>query len=96
MPDLLADLPPIPEHEFCVYGTVYAHPEHADTLKAVYAETTRLSQLEPGIIYYCLARDAEGPTALHFFERYNGRDAFEEHSQQPIIQKLVASRYIRR
>lgn len=68
---------------------VYAFPEHADALERVYAETTRLSALEPGIVYYCIARDGDDPTMFHFFERYTGRKAFDEHNSQPIIQKLV-------
>ncbi|KAK4985310.1 hypothetical protein LTR66_007770 [Elasticomyces elasticus] len=93
--DFLTELPPIPEDEFCVYGTVYAFPEHADALEAVYAELTRLSRFEPGVIYYCLARDGDDPTIFHFFERYTGRKAFDEHNQQPIVQKLMADKYMR-
>jgi hypothetical protein len=47
----------IPEDEdFVVYGTIHAHPESADALEAVYAETTRLAQKEPGTVYYCICR----------------------------------------
>ena len=91
----LTELPPIPEDEFCVFGTVYAYPEHADALEAVYAETTRLAQFEPGTIYYCLARDSDDRNMFHFFERYMGRAAFDKHNEQPIIQKLMADKYIR-
>ncbi|CAJ2506848.1 Uu.00g080340.m01.CDS01 [Anthostomella pinea] len=87
--DFLTEITPFPEDAFCVYGTVYAHPEHADALEAVYAETTRLAQLEPGSIYYCLARDGDDPSIFHFFERYKSGKAFEAHNQQPIIQKLL-------
>ncbi|KAJ5745831.1 hypothetical protein N7520_011013 [Penicillium odoratum] len=93
--EFLTELPPIPEDEFVVFGTVYAHPEHADALEAVYAETTRLAQFEPGSIYYCICRDADDPNIFHFFERYAGRQAFEDHNAQPIIQKLMADQYIR-
>lgn len=93
--EFLTELPPIPEDEFCVFGTVHAHPEHADALEAVYAETTRLAQFEPGTIYYCLARDTQDPTIFHFFERYNGKKAFDEHNAQPIIQKLMADQFIK-
>ncbi|KAI1419820.1 hypothetical protein F5Y12DRAFT_775869 [Xylaria sp. FL1777] len=79
----------IPKGEFCVFGTVYAHPEKADALEAVYTETTRLAQSEAGIIHYCLARDTDDPNVFHFFERYKSRAAFEEHNSQPIIQKLL-------
>ncbi|KAL1311890.1 hypothetical protein AAFC00_001962 [Neodothiora populina] len=91
----LTELPPIPEDEFCVYGTVHAYPEHADALELVYAETTRLAHFEPGVIYYCIARDGNDPTLFHFFERYTGRKAFEEHNEQPIIQKLIADKLFR-
>ncbi|KAH8674196.1 hypothetical protein BX600DRAFT_547774 [Xylariales sp. PMI_506] len=87
--DFLTEMPPIPEDEFSVFGTVYAYPEHADALEAVYAETTRLAQQEPGMIYYCLARDSDNPAIFHFFERYTGKKAFDEHNSQPIIQKLL-------
>lgn len=47
----------IPEDEdFVVYGTIYANPGSADALEAVYAETTRLAQNEPGTVYYCICR----------------------------------------
>lgn len=47
----------IPEDEdFVVYGTIHAYSEHADALEAVYAETTRLAQDEPGTVYYCICR----------------------------------------
>ncbi|GAP90007.1 putative antibiotic biosynthesis monooxygenase [Rosellinia necatrix] len=86
----------IPEGEFCIFGTVYAHPEKADALEAVYAETTRLAQHEAGIVSYCLARDRKDPAVFHFFERYRDRKAFDEHNSQPIIQKLLnEDRYIR-
>ncbi|KAG9201746.1 hypothetical protein G6514_005362 [Epicoccum nigrum] len=87
--ELGGDMPPVPEGEFCVFGIVYAYPEHADALEAVYAETTRLAASEPGILYYCISRDGDDPTAFHFFERYTGRAAFEEHNSQPIIEKLI-------
>ncbi|KAJ5827589.1 hypothetical protein N7447_004352 [Penicillium robsamsonii] len=92
---LLTEFPPIPEGEFVVFGTVYAYPEHADALEAVYAETTRLAQFEPGSVYYCIARDRDDLNIFHFFERYTGRKAFDEHNAQPIIQKLLADKYIR-
>lgn len=93
--DFLTELPPIPESEFVVFGTVYAHPEHADALEAVYAQTTRNAQSEPGTIYYCLCRDGDDPNIFHFFERYAGREAFEAHNDQPIIRKLMADKFIR-
>ena len=47
----------IPEDEdFVVYGTIHAHPGCADALEAVYTETTRLAQDEPGTVYYCICR----------------------------------------
>lgn len=93
--EFLTELPPIPEDEFCVFGTVHAHPEHADALEAVYAETTRRAEFEPGTIYYCLARDANDRNVFHFFERYAGKKAFDDHNAQPIIQKLMADQYIK-
>ncbi|KAK1773991.1 hypothetical protein QBC45DRAFT_59808 [Copromyces sp. CBS 386.78] len=49
----------VPETEFCVYGKVYAHPQHADALARVYEATTRLSAFEPGVIYYCICRESQ-------------------------------------
>jgi quinol monooxygenase YgiN len=83
-------IPTLPEtDDFCVYGTIHAHPEHADALEAVYAETTRLSLSEPGTVYYCICRDGDDPTMFHMFERYRGKQGFDAHNAQPIIQKLV-------
>lgn len=91
----LTELPPIPEDEFVVFGIVYAYPEHADALEAVYSEATRLAEFEPGTLYYCLARDKDDPTIFHFFERYAGREAFEAHTSQPLMKKLMADNYMR-
>ncbi|KAK3309282.1 uncharacterized protein B0T15DRAFT_491804 [Chaetomium strumarium] len=88
-PDVLSNLPPIPEDEFCVFGCVYAHPAHANALEQVYALTTHLAASEPGILHYCVARDEEDRNMFHFFERYAGRKAFEEHNKQPVIVKLL-------
>ncbi|KAK0737778.1 hypothetical protein B0T18DRAFT_432711 [Schizothecium vesticola] len=89
-------LPVVPEDEFAVYGKVYAFPQHADALEAVYRETTILSASETGILHYCISRDADDPAIFHFFERYTGRDAFDAHNSQPIIQKLLnVDRYIK-
>jgi quinol monooxygenase YgiN len=94
-PNFLTSIPPLPKTEFCIYGTVHAYPEHADALEAVYAETTRLAQFEPGVIYYCLTRDTQQPHIFYFFEQYTGKQAFEDHNAQPIIQKLMADKFIR-
>ncbi|KAJ4420301.1 hypothetical protein N0V85_000650 [Neurospora sp. IMI 360204] len=75
---------------------VYAHPQHASALALVYEETTRLSASEPGVIYYCISRESDDSgrgggdsRVFHFFERFTGREAFEAHSRQPIIRKLL-------
>ena len=74
----------------------YAHPEHADTLEQVYAKITRLAQTEPGIVHYCIARDGDDSNSFHFFERYTGRKAFEEHMSLPIVKKLFEEdKYVR-
>ncbi|KAJ5895107.1 hypothetical protein N7495_006798 [Penicillium taxi] len=93
--EFLTELPPLPEDEFCIYGTVWAYPEHADALEEVYTETTRLAQSEPGSVYYCLTRDEDEPHIFYFFEQYAGRQAFEDHNNQPIIQKLMEDKFIR-
>ncbi|KAM0707684.1 hypothetical protein Q7P35_004331 [Cladosporium inversicolor] len=87
----------IPEDEdFVVYGTIHAHPGSADALEAVYAETTRLAQNEPGTVYYCICRDQDDTDMFHMFERYKGKAAFDAHNAQPIIQKLLNEwKYIR-
>lgn len=74
---------------------VYADPEHADEVEAVYKETTRLAQAEEGVVYYCLARDATDPSIFHFFERYKSKEAFEQHNQQEIIQKFISSGWMK-
>ncbi|TKX19049.1 hypothetical protein C1H76_8940 [Elsinoe australis] len=86
--DFLTELPELPQTEFCVYGTVFAHAQHADTLAAIYAETTRNAASEPGTIYYCLSRDDKDPTIFYFFERYTGKKAFDEHNSQDIIKRI--------
>ncbi|KEF56082.1 uncharacterized protein A1O9_07663 [Exophiala aquamarina CBS 119918] len=85
----------IPEGEFCIYGTVYADPRHADEVEAIYKETTRLAQFEDGIVYYCLSRDQDDPSIFHFFERYKSKAAFDQHNQQDIIQKFIKSGWMK-
>ncbi|RMX75447.1 hypothetical protein D0869_11615 [Hortaea werneckii] len=75
----------VPEDEFCIH----AHPEHSDALEAVYAQTNQLAKSEPGTLQYCISRDPDDPTLFHMFEHYAGREAFERHNAQPIIQKLI-------
>ncbi|KAK3067011.1 hypothetical protein LTR53_016355 [Teratosphaeriaceae sp. CCFEE 6253] len=88
--EFLTDIPNLPEgEEFLIYGTVYAHPEHADALEAVYAYTNEHAKSEPGILQYYLARDPDDLAVFHMFEHYASPKAFEEHNAQPIIQKLV-------
>ena len=41
------------------YPKVYAHPEHADALEAVYAITNEHAKSEPGTLQYYLARDQD-------------------------------------
>ncbi|KAJ6006098.1 hypothetical protein N7451_004042 [Penicillium sp. IBT 35674x] len=93
--EFLTELPEIPEDEFVIFGTVHAIPEHAEALEVVYAETTRLAQSEPGSSYYCICRDEKDRNMFHFFERYAGRQAFEDHNAQPIIVKLIADKWFR-
>ncbi|KAK4552442.1 hypothetical protein LTR86_010285 [Recurvomyces mirabilis] len=80
----------IPEGEFLVYGTVYAHPQHADALEAIYAYTNEHAKSEPGTLQYYLVRDADDRNVFHMFEHYASRAAFDEHNSQPIIQKLIS------
>jgi quinol monooxygenase YgiN len=47
------------------------------------------------MMYYCLGRDPDDPTIFHFFERYTGRQAFEDHKNQPVGQELFKNKYIR-
>ncbi|TKA30076.1 hypothetical protein B0A50_02795 [Salinomyces thailandicus] len=79
----------VPEDEFCIYGTIHAHPQHADALAAMYAKTNQLAKSEAGTIQYCISRDLGDPTIFHMFEQYAGTEAFEEHNAQPIIRKLI-------
>ncbi|KAF7308523.1 ABM domain-containing protein [Mycena chlorophos] len=92
----ITEFPPTPESPFVLVGQLLAHPEHADALERVYGEMTRQAASEPGILFYYLARDEHDRNRFYFFEQYAGRQAFEEHSKQPIIQKLATEyKYIR-
>ncbi|KAH8929067.1 hypothetical protein BT69DRAFT_1346175 [Atractiella rhizophila] len=85
----------IPEGEFVVYGEVHAYPEHADALEALYREMTRTAQTEPGIIYYCLARNTKDRTIFHFFERYASKADFIRHTEGEGTQKILSSGWVR-
>ncbi|KAI0199945.1 hypothetical protein F4808DRAFT_430880 [Astrocystis sublimbata] len=79
----------IPEGEFCIFGKVFANPEKADELEAIYADTARAAQSEPGIVHYTIARDREERSVFHFFERYTSKEAFAAHNSLPVIRKLL-------
>ena len=74
---------------------MYCVPEHADKVEAVYKETTKHAEVEEGTVYYCLGRDAKDPSIFHFFERYKSKEAFKEHNDQDIVQKLVNSGWMK-
>ncbi|SMY29925.1 unnamed protein product [Zymoseptoria tritici ST99CH_1A5] len=93
--DFMTEMPPIPEDEFTVFGTVYAHPQHADAMDAVYRKLTAMSASELGTIYYCIARDPDDRSVFHFFERYTGRKAFDEHNNSTTVKDLLASGWMK-
>ncbi|KAK3312748.1 hypothetical protein B0H66DRAFT_568836 [Apodospora peruviana] len=92
---IMDKIPDVPQDEFTVYGTVYAFPEHADALEAVYTASTRQAASEEGIIYYCISRDPDDRDVFHFFERYSGRKAFEAHVSTPLMVQLFKDKYIK-
>ncbi|KIW14875.1 hypothetical protein PV08_07660 [Exophiala spinifera] len=85
----------IPEGEFAVFGKVYTDPEHTDKVEAIYRETTKRAHEEEGTLSYCLGRDPDDPSIIHFFERYTSKAAFEKHNDQQIIQDLVNSGWMK-
>jgi len=79
------------EGEFCVYGTVFCKPEHAESLHSLYQRMTKIAATEPGIIYYSLSRNSKDPSIFHFFERYASKQDFERHTSREETQTILKS-----
>ncbi|KAF2148576.1 hypothetical protein K461DRAFT_248090 [Myriangium duriaei CBS 260.36] len=84
----MTEFPPVPEGEFCIFGVVYCKPEFADELEQMYSKMTKDTKSEPGTLYYAICRDDTDRTKFHFFERYAGKAAFEEHISKPETQTI--------
>lgn len=76
---MLAHLPPVPEGEFVVYQTLFAHPEQADALAQLSADFVKMAKDEPGTLALFIGRDMSDPTRFLVFERYAGKDACMRH-----------------
>ncbi len=85
----------IPSGEFTVYGKVYTDPAHSDDVEALYAAMIEHTKQEKGIIYYCLTRDQDERSVFHFFERYENKEAFDRHNETELVQKLMASGWMK-
>lgn len=89
------DFPPIPEGQFELYADVsvflpvptsllmtnqlYAKEGRGDDLERHLRILIRLTESEAGTLEYAIARDDEDPNHFQVFERYTGREAFEQH-----------------
>jgi len=76
---MLAYLPPLPEEEFVVYQTVFAHQEQADALAQLSADFVKMAEDEPGTLALVIGRDMTDPTRFLVFERYAGKEACLQH-----------------
>jgi quinol monooxygenase YgiN len=70
---------------------ITAHPESADEVAVMIRKLTELAATEDGVLYYCITRDAEVAHKFHVFERYAGRQAFEDHVKQDLFQNMIGA-----
>lgn len=76
---MLAHFPPVPEEEFVVYQTMWAHPEQADAFAQLSADFVKLAEDEPGTLALVIGRDMTDSTRFLVFERYAGKEACLAH-----------------
>jgi quinol monooxygenase YgiN len=61
-----------------------------EALQAI-REMTKLSESDPGVLYFCFAQDDLEPSILHAHERYTGREPFDEHRKLDAVQEFLSS-----
>ncbi|KAH8714610.1 hypothetical protein BGZ61DRAFT_587326 [Ilyonectria robusta] len=74
------ELPPIPEGEFIIIGTVYAKPEYLEEIKHLMRRSLQLAESEPGVLDLVVSFHPDEPTTFYAYERYTGREAYEKHT----------------
>ncbi|KAK5224287.1 hypothetical protein LTR47_009898 [Exophiala xenobiotica] len=71
--------PTIPEDEFVLYVRIIAKPDKGNELATHLRKLIRLTESEPGTLAYVISQDDQNPDWFHVYERYTGREAFEQH-----------------
>lgn len=66
-----------------VTGLVHIQRDRAAEAMSISLEHVRRSRAEPGCISHAVYQDVEDPLTLHFFERWNDRDALAVHFAVP-------------
>ncbi|KAL7912402.1 hypothetical protein GGI35DRAFT_252089 [Trichoderma velutinum] len=85
------DLSRFPEGIFTLHGSFRAKPGRGDELEGYLAKLTRLTESEPGVLVYTVARDLEDRLKFLIFEQYSGRAAFKSHIETKEFQDLWES-----
>lgn len=67
---------------------IYPDLTKREEVEAAYAELMRASLQEPGCHLYDLVVDPENPTVWHMFEKWESRDAWNEHMKTDHVAKI--------
>jgi quinol monooxygenase YgiN len=74
-----------------VTGSITAHTDTFDRLKAAALEHVRRSRAEPGCIGHTVHVDCENPLRLFFFEQWADRAALDIHFSVPEAKEFIRS-----
>ncbi|KAJ5465322.1 uncharacterized protein N7458_001008 [Penicillium daleae] len=83
--------PVLPEDEFVLYATLLAVPHGGDEVERHLLGLLKLTLNETGTLEYVISRDDVNPDIFHVFEKYSGREAFEQHIASQEFKDFAAS-----
>ena len=67
---------------------IYPDLSKRKEVEAAYAELMRASLAEPGCLLYDLVVDEENPQVWHMFEKWESRDAWNDHMKTEHVVKI--------
>lgn len=67
---------------------IYPNLAKREEVEAAYAELMRASLSEPGCLLYDLVVDEENPQVWHMFEKWESRDAWNDHMKTEHVAKI--------
>lgn len=67
---------------------IYPDLSKRKEVEAAYSELMRASLAEPGCLLYDLVVDQENPQVWHMFEKWESRDAWNDHMKTEHVAKI--------